>query len=150
MGKQVYGPDNGWYYRLDDNDAIERAYPSGGRAWESVARNSVAYSAILDAVYGSGAYRGRRLSESSEKAVKAALKSAKKASKRGSDTVPGFTPSPYTPPSSSTYEPPASRRQGGRKGGSDDNDTLKLVGIGVGGLLAVGGLLYTLNAMSKG
>ena len=144
MAKQVYGPDNGWYYRLDDNDNVERAYPSAGRKWEKVAADSAAALAILNAVAGAG--RSGSMTESSNSVVRKLLKSS-------GDTISPFTPSPYTPPSSPTYLPPQTlkkRGKGGKGGkGGGGSDTWKLVGIGTGGLLLVGGLLYAINQMQE-
>ncbi len=145
----VYGPDNGWYYRIT-GARIDRAYPLQGRGWERTEAGSRAYKAIKALVASGG------VPESSEKQVKLLLRESKKEAKRQADTpVIPYTPSPYTPVSSPTFLAPEQgdkkalrdQRAGRAQQGGGSSGVLPLVGIGVGGLLAVGGLLYVLSRM---
>lgn len=125
VGKQVYGPDNGWYYRVKGS-AIERAYPASGRNWESVAEGTGAYTAIQAMIPS--------LAKSSSNAVAALMQAAP--TYTAPTTSSTFVASTYSEPSSTPT------RQRRRQATTTKTDTWKIAGIGVGGLVAVGLILY--------
>ena len=98
----IYGPDNGWYYRVTGS-RVERAFPSTGRTWEEVVPGTSAYTAI-QAMVKSLSKRGKTLTEKAWKKV------AKKAAKdsRLTSSTPAFQPSFYSPPSVTSRRHPGS------------------------------------------
>ena len=127
----IYGPDNGWYYRIGGGK-VERAFPSTGRTWEEVAPGTSAYTAIrkMAAVLLS---QGRVVS------AKEWGKLLKKMAKAAASSVPAFQPSFYSPPSNTPRQ-----RAAPRQTGEDDqsSNVPALVGVGVAGVGALLVILY--------
>ena len=132
----IYGPDNGWYYRVTGSK-IERAFPSTGRTWEEVAPGTSAYTAI-QAMLKSLGKRGRVVSAKNWK--KLLMKMAKAAE----SSAPAFQPSFYSPPSTTPRQQAAPRQRDGGGGGRSSN-VPALIGVGVAGTAALLVILYLVS-----
>jgi hypothetical protein len=130
----IYGPDNGWYYRVTGSK-IERAFPSTGRTWEEVAPGTSAYTAI-QAMLKSLGKRGRTVSAKDWKKL---LKKMAKMAKAAESSAPAFQPSFYSPPSTTPRQQAAPRQ---RDGGGRSSNVPALVGVGVAGFASLVYILY--------
>jgi len=146
----IYGPDNGWYYRVTGSK-VERAFPSTGRTWEEVAPGTVAHLKIKAMVpvlvsqdkVVSPLKWGKVLVLQRLAAAKAAEDS------RLTSSAPSFQPSFYSPPSTTPRQRQRPRQQAAprqRDDGGRSSNVPALVGVGVAG---VGALLVILRLVSR-
>ena len=127
----IYGPDNGWYYRVTGSK-VERAFPSTGRTWEEVAPGTSAYMAIkgmVAALYS----QGKVVSATGRE------KLLGKMAKAAESSAPTFQPSPYSPPSATPRQRERPRQRGG---GGRSSNVPALIGVGAAGVGALFVILY--------